>query len=155
MRRETWELGAKSYGAAGDTVKALLSLDVDVGAVGRLQLDIEGGYSIVSATETFHPIPMRQSLTLSSVVEVLVDKLRAGSAIVPPPIRPQHLLRFTHVVGALAQVTESRDGHRHGASDLLGELLGAAGLGDVGGERGGHGAEFVATEGIGGGGVRR
>ena len=47
--------------------------------------------------------------------------------------------RDTHVVGGLAQVTESRDGKGEGAVDIPGQLLGAAvGLGDIGGERGGH-----------------
>jgi len=33
----------ETYGAAGDTVKALLALDGHVSAVGSLELDIKGG----------------------------------------------------------------------------------------------------------------
>lgn len=55
---------------------------------------------------------------------------------------------YTHVVGSLAKVAEGRDGKGDGLVDVPGELLGAAvGLGDVGGERGGH------FEGVCGGGV--
>lgn len=76
-------------------------------------------------------------LTLGGVVEVLVDKLEAMSA--RNSINRDRINGYTHVVGGLAQVTESRDGESEGTVDLLGELLGAAvGLGDVGGKRGGH-----------------
>ena len=35
-----------THGTAGHAVKALLALDVDIGAVGSLELDIEGRYNI-------------------------------------------------------------------------------------------------------------
>jgi hypothetical protein len=76
-------------------------------------------------------------LTLSGVVEVLVDKLKPMSAHMF--VNRSRNNCSTHVVGGLAQVTESRDGKGKGAVDILGQLLGAAvGLGDIGGERGGH-----------------
>ena len=76
-------------------------------------------------------------LTLSGVVEVLVDKLKPMSA--HTPINRGRNNGLTYVVGGLAQVTESRDGKGEGAVDIPGQLLGAAvGLGDIGGERGGH-----------------
>lgn len=76
-------------------------------------------------------------LTLSGVVEVLVDKLNLMSAHIP--INRNRNNGLTHVVGGLAQVTESRDGKGEGAVDIPGQLLGAAvRLGDIGGERGGH-----------------
>jgi hypothetical protein len=41
-----------TYGAGGGTLKGLLALDGDVGAIGRLELDVKGGCEIGSA---FHP----------------------------------------------------------------------------------------------------
>ena len=83
-------------------------------------------------------------LTLSGVVEVLVDKLIAMSA--RKLIKTNRINGCTNVVGGLAQVTESRDGKGEGAVDIASELLGAAeGLGDVGGERGRHFCVCVLT----------
>jgi hypothetical protein len=86
-------------------------------------------------------------LTLSGVVEVLVDKLKPMSAHMF--VNRSRNNCSTHVVGGLAQVTESRDGEGEGAVDIASELLGAAvRLGDVGGERGRHfcGLRFVDEE---------
>lgn len=43
LRVSSWVLAIKTYGAAGDAVKALLALDGHVGAVRSLELDIKGG----------------------------------------------------------------------------------------------------------------
>lgn len=40
--------GEKTHGASGGAVKGLLALDVDIGAVGCLELDLKVGYTCVS-----------------------------------------------------------------------------------------------------------
>jgi hypothetical protein len=46
----------RSYGAGGDTIKALLALDGHVGAVGSLELDVKGGYVQRSVYHLLCPI---------------------------------------------------------------------------------------------------
>ena len=70
----------ETYGAAGDTVEALLALDGDVGAIGRLQLDIEGSCVTKSNAVSFYTLlssfpRVRFQLTLTRVIKVLADEL--------------------------------------------------------------------------------
>jgi hypothetical protein len=137
-RRISTSYATRTYGAGGDTIKALLALDGHVGAVGSLELDVKSSYIRASVYRLFRPVPsIGALLTLGGVVEVLVDKLALRSA---HEIAKQNRINGnTYVVGGLAQITESRDRQGEGAVDILGQLLGAAvGLGNVRRERGRH-----------------
>lgn len=140
----------EAYGAAGNAVEALLALDGHVGAVGSLELDIEGSCIHASVRHLLcSPSICARMLTLGGVVEILVDELYRGLARNPLASKAR-INGGTHVVGGLAQVTEGRNGHGDGLVDLAGELLGAAvGLGDVGGERSSHREEACKEASVG------
>lgn len=66
-----------THGAAGDAVEALLALDGHVGAVGCLELDIEGRCSDeLALRQVWKHVKLDGALlTLAGVVEVFVDEL--------------------------------------------------------------------------------
>jgi len=83
-----------SYRAAGDIVQSLLALDIDVGAIGSLELDVECRYPSCQP-QSFSLMRLLSSPTCSQMVKVLVDQ----------------------VVGSLADIAERR--HRHDRRESL------------------------------------
>lgn len=65
-----------TYGAGGGAVKGLLALDVDVGAIGSLELDLEVGWLHWLAGERNAQAAAAAGHAGLGVVEVLVDELQ-------------------------------------------------------------------------------